>query len=148
MSTHDPDPTGGLADCTNFALRKASRAMTQVYDQALAPSGLKITQFPVLVTASQQGPLPVARMAETLVMDRTTLSRNLKPLVRAGWVEMVPGRDQRERLVQITPAGQATLKAALPLWRQAQVDIHASLGKTVWQRLMRDLATVTENTPP
>ena len=142
------NPTGGIHDCTNFALRKASRAITQMYDQTLSPLGLKITQFSVLVTAARQGPMPVARMAEALGMDRTTLSRNLKPLVRNEWLEMIPGQDQRERLVQITADGQATLDAARPLWLQAQSEIHAALGDTVWQRLMGDLATVTATAPP
>lgn len=147
MAETKKNPTGGMHDCTNLALRKASRTITQMYDQALAPCGLKITQFPILVTAARQGPLPVARMAEELVMDRTTLSRNLKPLVRESWVEMIPGKDQRERLIKITDQGKEVLDAALPLWRQAQTEVHAALGDTVWQRLMNDLNKVTEAAP-
>ena len=141
-------PDGSLFDCTNFALRRASRAITQAYDRALAPAGLKSTQFPVLGVAANAGPLPVACMAEVLAMDRTTLSRNLKPLVRAGWLEILPGRDKRERLVGITDAGRATLAAARPLWQQAQRSMHAALGDKVWQRLMTDLDQVTDVAAP
>lgn len=147
MTDLKPDPTGGIANCTNFALRKASRAVTQMYDQALAPSGLKVTQLPILALTGRHGPIPIARLADELVMDRTTLSRNLKPLERQGWLTVTAGADQRERLVTLTEAGQAALDTALPLWRAAQKKIHDALGGDTWERLMEDLMKVVTATP-
>ncbi len=82
-----------LTACTCANLRKAARAVTQVYDQALRPTGLKATQFTMLATLSNRGDLPLSRLAEALVMDRTTLTRNLKPLVGKGLVRI--DQDQR-----------------------------------------------------
>lgn len=130
-------------NCTNFALRKATRAATQFYDEALAPTGLRITQFPVLALAAGRGPITVARLAEDLVMDRTTLSRNLKPLVRAGWLQVTPGEDQRERLVAATDAGRAVLAQAQPLWRKAQVHMRDALGRQRWAELIGHLTSIT-----
>lgn len=146
--TKKRNPETNLFNCTGFALRRASRAITQAYNNALAPAGLKSTQFSVLGVAAHAGPLPMARMAEVLAMDRTTLSRNLKPLAHAGWLEIIPGKDQRERLVSATVTGRKTLETALPLWRRAQREMHAKLGDAVWQRLMGDLDRVTGVLPP
>lgn len=146
--TTERDPEGSLLNCTGFALRRASRAITQTYNAALAPAGLKSTQFSVLGVAASAGPLPMTRMADILAMDRTTLTRNLKPLERAGWIEVSPGRDQRERVVQATDAGRRTLEMATPLWRRAQREMHAALGDKTWQRLMADLDRVADAAAP
>jgi DNA-binding MarR family transcriptional regulator len=109
------DPLG----CTCAKLRKLTRAMSRLYDQHMAPVGLKITQYSVLATAARD-PLPVAELAERLGMERTTLTRNLKPLIDAGWVALQPGRDSRQRIVTLTGAGRTKLKEAVPAWRAAQ----------------------------
>lgn len=111
-----PTPVFG---CTCSKLRKLTRAMSRLYDQHMAPVGLKITQYSVLATASRD-PLPVAELAERLGMDRTTLTRNLKPLTEAGWLALVPGADSRQRIVSMTDAGRAKLAEAIPAWRAAQ----------------------------
>ena len=105
--------------CTCAKLRKLTRAMSRLYDQHMAIVGLKITQYSVLASASRD-PLPVAELAERLGMERTTLTRNLKPLIDAGWIALEPGTDSRQRIVTMTDAGHAKLKQAIPAWRAAQ----------------------------
>ena len=102
MST-PPDP---LLSCTCFKLRKATRALSRVYDQHLAQAGLKTTQYSVLVNAGR-GALPLVELADKLGLERTTLTRNLKPLIEAGWIVLAPGADARQRIVTITAAGRA-----------------------------------------
>jgi DNA-binding MarR family transcriptional regulator len=106
--------------CTCFNLRKASRAVTQKFDEILKPSGLLVTQFTVLVAVAMSEAKTINELAEILVMDRTTLTRNLKPLEREGWLKIEPGQDRRTRIVRLTDDGKATLTKALPLWKQAQ----------------------------
>ena len=126
-------------NCTCFGLRKAARAVTQMYDQALKPSGLRATQFSLLAAAEHVGPCGIGELAELLVMDRTTLTRNLKPLLDQGLLESVAGADRRRRPVAITTEGRAALATALPYWREAQVRMTGSLGRARWRRLIGDL---------
>jgi len=126
--------------CACANLRKAARAVTQVFDDALAPSGLKVTQFTMLVTSRLVGESTINELAERMVMDRTTLSRNLKPLVRSGLLEMQPGEDGRTRLVQLTPAGEQALKEAYPLWQQVQQETVSALGEERHEALLADVA--------
>lgn len=128
------------AVCTCFNLRKASRAITQLYDQVLQPSGLLATQFTLLVAISVAGSATVTRLAQELVMDRTTLTRNLKPLERQGLIEIEPGQDQRTRVVSLTDKGHKALARAIPLWEQAQAHIVEGLGQSRWSALLSDLS--------
>jgi DNA-binding MarR family transcriptional regulator len=126
--------------CACTHLRKAARAVTQVFDEALGSSGLRATQFTLLVTSRLAGETPVRELAERMVMDRTTLSRNLKPLVRKGLLEVRPGEDGRMRLVQITPEGERTLGKAYPLWERAQHEVVGALGEDRYEALLGDVA--------
>ena len=109
--------------CTCFAVRKAARAVTQHYDRSLRRSGLRATQFNILVVLAKAGPLPMIGLAEFLGMDRTSLTRNLQPPVRRKWIRIAPGdEDRRVRMVSITDAGVAALTKALPAWRAAQAS--------------------------
>ena len=126
--------------CACTHLRKAARAVTQVFDEALGSSGLRATQFTLLVTSRLAGETPVRELAERMVMDRTTLSRNLKPLVRKGLLEVRPGEDGRMRLVRITPEGERTLGRAYPLWERAQHEVVGSLGEDRYEALLGDVA--------
>ncbi len=130
------------ANCACFNLRKATRTVAQVYDQYLQPSGLKNTQFSLLRVASQYGPISITDLAEQLVMDRTTLTRNLKPVERDGLVEVIAGKDARTRNVRVTAKGLKTLKKALPLWEDAQAHVVGELGQTHWRSLLQELQTV------
>jgi DNA-binding MarR family transcriptional regulator len=115
--------------CTCFRLRKLTRLVTQRYDRELAPAGLNLNQYSILRRASRT-PQSVGALAREIGMDRTTLSRDLKPLDAAGWIELVASEDDaRQRLIHVTAAGKRVLTKAQPLWRKAQDDIDAMLGE-------------------
>ena len=126
-------------NCSCFALRKAALAVTQMYDQALKPSGLRATQLSLLIAAERAGTLGIGELAGQLVMDRTTLTRNLKPLLDRGLLENVAGADRRRRPIAITAQGRAALSRALPYWREAQARMTGRLGRARWGRLIGDL---------
>src|SRR5919199_1368832 len=125
--------------CACANLRKAARAVTQLFDATLAPSGLKATQFTLLVTSRLSGEATINELAERMAMDRTTLSRNLKPLVRQGLLDVSPGRDGRTRLVRISPEGERALEKAYPMWRAAQEEMLGVLGEERYEALLGDV---------
>ncbi|MGR8935360.1 MAG: MarR family winged helix-turn-helix transcriptional regulator [Gammaproteobacteria bacterium] len=127
-------------NCTGFNLRKASRAVSQFYDELLRPAGIRGTQYSLLVVVHLSGPVTVSQLAERAVMDRTTLTRNLEILEKQGLVAIAAGADRRTRNVTITEAGRATLSAAYPLWEQAQAQINAALGDERLQPLLEALS--------
>ena len=127
------------ANCTCFNLRKAARAVTRVYDEALKPSGLRATQFSLLSVVANRGPAGMTELARALVMERTTLTRNLKPLMDQGFLQVVAGADRRQRPIAVTPRGRKALDRALPLWRCAQAKIADGLGRARWEDLLRGL---------
>jgi DNA-binding MarR family transcriptional regulator len=129
--------------CACANLRKAARVVTQIFDAALAPSGLKSTQFTLLVTACLVGEETVNGLAEKMVMDRTTLSRNLKPLVRAGLLESSPGEDNRTRLIRISAEGKRALGQAYPMWEAAQEEVVGALGSERYEALLGDVSRTT-----
>ncbi|WP_250444237.1 MarR family winged helix-turn-helix transcriptional regulator [Lysobacter enzymogenes] len=108
-------------------MRKLSRLMSQRYDQALAPAGLNLNQYSILRRTGGRG-RPLGEIAHELGMDRSTLSRDLKPLAAAGWIESAQGEDARQRLLRVTAAGRAAVERAMPLWRRAQDEIDQGLG--------------------
>lgn len=120
------------------------RVVSQVYDSALRPTGLRATQFTLLAVLAQHGDMPLTRLAELLVMDRTTLSRNLKPLLSSGWLQTGADKDQRVRMVSITAAGRDIVALATPLWRGAQVDVSRGLGSVRLARLIKELNSMIE----
>jgi DNA-binding MarR family transcriptional regulator len=126
--------------CAN--LRSVTRLVTNMFDQILEPAGLKITQFTVLAALSNLGVCSINQLAEALLLDPTTLNRNLKPLEKQGLIENHPGEDQRTRLVGLSPKGEARLKEALPLWEQAQARLVESLGAPKFQAFLSDLQLV------
>jgi DNA-binding MarR family transcriptional regulator len=133
-----------VANCSCANLRKAMRMVTQMYDAALQPAGLKATQFTLLATLSRRGGLPLTQLAEILVMDRTTLTRNLKPLVAKGLIEDSNGTDQRERRIALTREGRSVLEQALPAWEAVQVRFVESLGHQRWAGFIGDLAAAVD----
>ena len=115
--------------CTCFRLRSLTRRVTQLYDQALAPSGLTVTQYSLLAHALRQGAAPtVSELAQQLFTDRTTLTRNLKPLAAAGLVKVGDGADARSKAVLVTAKGRGAFQAARPLWKEAQARLRAQAG--------------------
>ena len=133
--------------CTCFKLRKLTRAMSRLYDQHLATAGLKTTQYSVLANAARAA-LPVAELAELLGLERTTLTRNLKPLLEAGWLELHPGADSRQRIVTITASGRAKVKQAYVAWHRAQSEFETLMGRDTVRALHQQLeTTMTQLTP-
>lgn len=131
--------------CNCLALRQASRYITGVYDQVLSEAGLRVTQFSILYTLLGLGPMTVNQMSTQLVMDRTTLTRNLKPLERDALVTTGPSEhDKRERVIGLTPAGKAKVKAVLPLWRRAQQTFEQNFGSERAVELRALLRAVVE----
>lgn len=114
--------------CTWLRLRKLARRMTQRYDRHLRGSGLKITQFSLLAALSGGEAFTMSALAERLAMDRTTLTRNLKPLLEAGLVGQASASDGRCRAISLTAAGRSAFDGAYPLWRQAQREMQQTLG--------------------
>jgi DNA-binding MarR family transcriptional regulator len=130
-----------LQNCTCFNLRKASRAVTQLYDEFLRPSNLRATQFSLIALLLHMGPLAITELAEAAVMDRTTLKRNLELLEREGLVRIRPSaRDARSREVSVTQLARSRLATALPLWEGAQNHVLSRLGAGRVQRLISELS--------
>jgi DNA-binding MarR family transcriptional regulator len=124
------DPRTALRGCTCFRLRRLTRRVTGVYNRALAPAGMRVTQYSLLSNLRGVTAVPLSQLAETLDMDRTTLTRNLKPLVDAGWVEVQPSAlDARVRLVSLTVGGAEKLRAARAPWKRAQEEVNSTIGE-------------------
>ena len=116
------------AECTCFRIRSAARRVTQIYSQHLAPTGLKISQFSLLGFVCAEGPVSIGRLSELLATDRTTLTRNLKPLLDNGVIERAASGDKRRHELAATAAGRALFKRALPLWSAAEQEVRTAMG--------------------
>lgn len=119
------------AECLCFRARRLSRALTRMYDDSLRPLGIHATQLTLLNAIAMSGDAggAMGRLADLLAMDTTTLSRNLRPLEKAGLLRMArPATDRRVRLAFLTPEGERIVAAALPLWSQAHARVVAALG--------------------
>lgn len=117
-----------LQGCTNFKLRQLTRRITQHYDAELAQAGLKTTQYSLLSHVLKLGPIRPGDLAQAMKMDASTLTRNLKPLVSAGWVQLAEGVDGRSRLITITDAGREKREDAQRHWKRAQTSLNRLLG--------------------
>lgn len=129
--------------CVCSTIRRAARAITQLYDDILRPSGLRITQFGILGAALAMSPITLTRLANATVTDRTTLTRNLKLLEEQGLIRIELGGDRREREISITPAGADALRKAYPLWQKAQTQVISGLGPKRLQAIQDELAAAT-----
>ncbi len=116
------------AACACGRLRRASRALTQLYDDAMAPAGLRVTQFALLRMLERGGPTGISELARRQLLDRTALSRTLDPLERQRLITIEAGRDARTRVVAITRAGHTALADAEPHWKLAQAQVTRRLG--------------------
>jgi DNA-binding MarR family transcriptional regulator len=130
------------AECAAVNLRKTARAVTQFYEKVMAPSGLHATQFTLLVAVALADQATLTRIARALVMDPSTLTRDLRLLERAGLVKTAGGKDRRTRFVTLTALGRDRLAAALPLWEQAQHHVVGRVGAARWREILHDLSAV------
>jgi DNA-binding MarR family transcriptional regulator len=129
--------------CACANLRRAARAVTRLYNQALRRDGIEITQFTVLMALNLTGEITQGAMGGLLALDSTTLSRTLRPLIRRRWIRVREGEDRRQRLLSLTTAGRAKLQQSMPSWTRAQKSLQAFLGHDAFSRLGGVLAEVT-----
>jgi DNA-binding MarR family transcriptional regulator len=139
---NDQFTTSEARRCACATIRRTDRVLTQFYDEILAPSGLYVTQFTTLATLAEAAPITINRLAELLVMDRTTLTRNLELLTKQHLVRIEEGQDRRKRLVFLTQEGEQALRRAWPLWQEAQARIERALGRERFEGLLTDLSAV------
>lgn len=116
------------AECTCFRVRSAARRVTQIYSRHLAPTGLRISQFSLLGHVIARGPLSISELSDRLATDRTTLTRNLRPLLASGVIERAAAGDKRRHELVATVAGRALFKRALPMWAAAEQEVRDAMG--------------------
>ncbi len=121
-------PATILQGCTNLKLRQLTRRISRQFDHELAQAGLKTTQYSLLSHIVKLGPIRPGDLAQAMNMDASTLTRNLKPLLSAGWAQLDGGADGRSRLVTVTPAGREKRQEAQRHWKAAQTVLNARLG--------------------
>ena len=121
-----------VANCACLKVRMAARAVTRAYDSALRPVGLRATQLSILVAIAIDGAISIAALANFLGMERTTLTRNLKPLEKAELISVGPEGWRRSRTLEITTKGRSRLRQAVPLWERAQDALRQKLGDQAW----------------
>src|SRR5450631_884298 len=138
-----------LQDCNCLAMRQAARHVTQFYDQCLAPTGLRTTQFSILAKLQRLGPLSINALASALVMDRTTLGRTMLPLERDGLIAVEGAvSDRRSKELRITAAGTGRLRAARKLWNEAQQRFETAFGTRRASTLRAELRAVVASELP
>jgi len=125
-----------LLPCACANLRRAARIVTQSYDEALRPSGLRATQFTLLQALNRAPGISQKQLAELLGADSTTLTRTLALLRRKGWIGSRPGNDRRELRLLLTAAGKREYRRVLPYWRSAQRRLRQALGEDGWKKLL------------
>jgi DNA-binding MarR family transcriptional regulator len=143
MNTEDKDRLVGICrkvenSCMGMRVRRAARVVGNYYDVHLKSVGLKGTQFTLLNAIFLNPSITITQLADLLLLNRTTLNRNLKPLERQGLVRTSPGKDQRTRVLKLTQEGSSLLQSALPLWLEAQTGVVETLGART-ERLTEDL---------
>lgn len=140
-----PDPA--TLACVGTTTRSAARAVSRGYDAALQADDLTVTQFAILRRIARARELPLSRLAERMVMDRTTLYRALAPMTRAGWIRIDPAPRGRARIVRLTPAGERRMADSTAAWEGAQTRLVEAFGVERWQALfveLRDLTILAE----
>lgn len=135
---------GTVPDCTCYRFRQVVRLLSRNYDAFLAELGISIGQFGLLATIAVREGDSITQIAEVMNMDRTTLTRNLTPLQRMGYIATASGADKRTRALELTSAGAKTLKAAMPKWQVAQRQFEKQIGIKQVEQLNRELDGLIE----
>jgi len=150
MAADDPSSSArdsgesGLAACACFNARSAARAITDLYDDALATSGLRTTQFAILATIHLRAGITMQELAGQLDLDPSTMTRTLRPLEQDGLVRIETASDRRAKSLVLTSAGRHKLGECHALWNGAQTELRARLGSEVFNRVVADMNTVTQ----
>lgn len=137
MNNATANPVSNLwtLPCACANLRRATRAVTQLYGREMKKTGIEPAQFGLLLALSSGGEMTQGYMAEHLAIDSTTLTRTLAPLRAKGWIDAKPGADRRERLWRLTPAGRRKFQQARPRWERAQQRLRKEMGEANWKTL-------------
>jgi len=130
--------------CACFNLRRATRAVTQIYDDAVRPLGIRATQFGLLMAVEMMEPVSVGDLARVIDMDRTTLTRNLKLLEKGGLVQIKPGKDRRVRECLVTPEGARLIQRGRPLWAGVQSRIVQEFGTDRYAHFLGELSDLVD----
>ncbi len=138
------DPFDIANECIAFGVRRASRLVTVHFDRYLQYAGMRSTQFSILNALRALGGVTMSELAQQLETDRTTLSRNLRPLERKGWITRIPGKDRRSRVVSLTVSGSEALEVATGCWQTAQESLKEQLGRAAYAVLMSSLSELEE----
>jgi len=128
-----------LQNCACFNVRKSARVITKHYDDALQSLELKPTQFTILAVLSSVDTITVTDLADYMILDRTTLTRNLRPLEKQGMIKTGAGEDRRTRMISLSKKGLNKLEMAIPLWKQAQKDITKYMGSNRFDNFLNEL---------
>ena len=134
---NNPETTDKQLPCMNLSYRKASRVISQIYDRELAGVGLKCGQFSILRAVREMRQTTNAELQELLVLEQTTLTRGLKPLIRDGYIKIEPGLDRREKLLSLTAQGKHLYRKADKKWQQAQDAVIRKLGHKTSARILK-----------
>ncbi len=138
------EPCKNSGPCLCGTLRRASRLVTHVYDEFLRPVGLKVTQFSMLRAIEADAPLSVSELADRLLLERTSCTRNLGLLEKMGIVTLREGEDRRVKLVALSGHGKTVLRRAIPLWERAQEHVNNLFGVDNMPALVRQLIEITD----
>jgi len=130
--------------CVGFNLRKASRLLKRLYDEAFEPLGLKGTQFSLLMAVVGNNGATIGELAQPLGMERSTLSRNITVLQKKRLVTVEEGEDRRQQRISITDSGVSVLRKALPLWQEVQERLAGELGEERIKSLLEDLQSLSQ----
>jgi DNA-binding MarR family transcriptional regulator len=133
-----------ILPCACQNLRRLTRIVTRIYDQEIRKAGLEITQFGLLTALAAAGELNQKRLSEGFIMDSTTLTRTLRLMLKAGWVQAKRGEDRRERRFRLTRSGQRQLSAAQPYWESAERTLRRKLGDSGWKRMNESILQSTK----
>ena len=138
--------TSPILPCMCGSFRRTSRALTQLYENALRPLGLRPTQLTILQVLTRTGELSQGRLGEMLAMDSTSLTRTLAIMSRQGWITERRGDDRRERWLRLAGGGERKLRTALPVWEKVQSRLRQQLGDQAWNSLLQLTHHVTDMT--
>ena len=134
----------GTGYCASFNFRRTARAVTRMYDVAMQESGIRSTQFTMLVGIAKNQPVSIGALADVLVIDRTTLTRSLRLLQEEGLIRISKRSVMRQRFLTIAPKGARTLARSLPVWRKAQKEFVATVGSKHWLELRNELEKLAQ----
>jgi DNA-binding MarR family transcriptional regulator len=137
----------GTGYCASLNFRRTARAVTRMYDTAMQESGVRSTQFAILVAIAKIQPVAMGTLSEVLTIDRTTLTRSLKLLQKERMITISKRSEMRQRFLELTPAGEKALQRSLPLWREAHAKFVAALGPDYWLAMRSELERLARLVP-